>query len=624
MKRENNILFHILLKSIFTILLSTSIVYGSSFIPSNGQLINYTQVFFKWPQIPEADGYQLIVSLEENNQELLSIYSESNSFLLEQGLDWDTNYTWQVCGVSNYSSSCFEQSYFSVNALPEYHQANINILSLNEGSYQTGINILDFESLGYSLAIDRYGNIIWFTDKYNFWDSKIISAELLENGNFTGFSNGRGYEFTINSEIVFETPSNFNVHHQISKTPFNTYLILDAEVEYHPCPYECASEFSLLPIPWQGDRYIELNQLGEVIWEWNTFDHINLLEYNPFYALLYNGVNDFDWTHSNSILYDNISQSVYVSIRNLSRITSIDYLTGDINWNLGESMYMENPDFENEIGFSQQHSVQLTLDGNLIFFDNGRYQNPELSRCIEVGFDQQNEPYLIWEHILPDSMFTGSRGECDRLESGNSLITAGRTGNVLEVNNNNEIIWHLRALDNNGNNISIYRTQRVENIFPNIFSFVVNNITEEHPIYSIPYYGSIDISIFNQGWTNGKYIYKLIDENEQIILTDEVLSEANIINQNIDITDVQIMEGIHYTLEVCTINNLNNCQDINFQFIASSIGDVNDDGNINVFDVVIMVDYILSAGFNNNADLNLDGIVNVQDIILLVDIILQN
>ena len=62
---------------IITILLSTSIACAGSFIPSNGQLINYTQVFFKWPQIPEVDGYQLIVSLEENNQELLSIYSES-------------------------------------------------------------------------------------------------------------------------------------------------------------------------------------------------------------------------------------------------------------------------------------------------------------------------------------------------------------------------------------------------------------------------------------------------------------------------------------------------------------------------------------------------------------------
>ena len=70
-------------------------------------------------------------------------------------------------------------------------------------------------------------------------------------------------------------------------------------------------------------------------------------------------------------------------------------------------------------------------------------------------------------------MFTGSRGECDRLEN-NTLISAGRTGNVIEVDNNNELVWHLRLLDNHGNNISVYRTQRAPNLFPNFFSFSIS------------------------------------------------------------------------------------------------------------------------------------------------------
>ena len=85
---------------------------------------------------------------------------------------------------------------------------------------------------------------------------------------------------------------------------------------------------------------------------------------------MYNEVNELDWTHSNSIFYDPISESVYVSLRNLSRITSIDYSTGQINWNLGESDFMDNPSFQNELNFSQQHSAQLTPSGNLFFFDN--------------------------------------------------------------------------------------------------------------------------------------------------------------------------------------------------------------------------------------------------------------
>lgn len=605
-----------------TILFSLSIVYASSFYPEDGKIMNHTQVFFSWPPIPDTNGYELKIYSEEGNQNVLTIYCESNSFIVEDGFNWGNSYMWEICGVDDYSNQCFEENIFSINPIPEYHQYQLTTTIYDENSYQDGINVLDFESLGYSLAINKYGSIVWFADKYSFFNSAIISAELLDNGNLTGFSYGKGYEFTLDSEIVFETPDEFDVHHQISKSANDTYFILDAEIEYYPCPIECDPQFSLLPIPWQGDRYIEINQLGEVLWEWNTFDEISTLEYNPLYAQNYNGVTDFDWTHSNSILYDGNTESVYVSIRNLSRITSIDYSTKEINWNLGESAYMENPDFNNEIGFSQQHSAQLTSTGNLIFFDNARFQNPELSRCLEIDFDNQNEPYVLWEHILPDSMFTGSRGECDRLENGNTLISAGRTGNVIEVNDNNETIWHLRAQYNNGNGISIYRTQRVSHIFPNSFSFTVNNINGAYPLYTIFQDENINLSIFNHGWTQKDYIYQVL-ENENIILSGDILSISNTIDYTIDISDITIENDRLYKIKLCTQNNLDNCQEISFELSSPIlIGDVNNDGEINIFDVVISVNYILTGEFNINADMNLDGALNVQDIILLVNFIL--
>ena len=53
-------------------------------------------------------------------------------------------------------------------------------------------------------------------------------------------------------------------------------------------------------------------------------------------------------------------------------------------------------------------------------------------------------------------------------------------------------------------------------------------------------------------------------------------------------------------------------------------GDVNQDGVINVSDIVITVNIVLGMSpFNELADINGDGIVNVQDIILLVNIILS-
>ena len=62
----------------------------------------------------------------------------------------------------------------------------------------------------------------------------------------------------------------------------------------------------------------------------------------------------------------------------------------------------------------------------------------------------------------------------------------------------------------------------------------------------------------------------------------------------------------------------------NLECEQSLLGDLNSDLVINIQDVVLAVNLILtSSGYNSSADLNLDNIVNVQDIILLINIILN-
>ena len=54
------------------------------------------------------------------------------------------------------------------------------------------------------------------------------------------------------------------------------------------------------------------------------------------------------------------------------------------------------------------------------------------------------------------------------------------------------------------------------------------------------------------------------------------------------------------------------------------IGDINFDQIINIQDIVLLVNLVLSNEYNGSADMNSDGIINVQDIILLINIILNN
>ena len=84
------------------------------------------------------------------------------------------------------------------------------------------------------------------------------------------------------------------------------------------------------------------------------------------------------------------------------------------------------------------------------------------------------------------------------------------------------------------------------------------------------------------------------------------------------------------TYEYC-IESINVCGDSDWAcdtgFTNTQPGDVNDDGNINILDVVVMVNVILlledaTEYISWAADLNVDGSINVMDVVLLVNQIL--
>ena len=58
--------------------------------------------------------------------------------------------------------------------------------------------------------------------------------------------------------------------------------------------------------------------------------------------------------------------------------------------------------------------------------------------------------------------------------------------------------------------------------------------------------------------------------------------------------------------------------------VESQVGDINEDGLINVVDIVAIIDIILNTGeYNYLSDLNEDGLINVVDIVGLVSLILD-
>ena len=53
-------------------------------------------------------------------------------------------------------------------------------------------------------------------------------------------------------------------------------------------------------------------------------------------------------------------------------------------------------------------------------------------------------------------------------------------------------------------------------------------------------------------------------------------------------------------------------------------GDTNEDGDVNILDIMIVVNFILSDTYDDCSDLNYDGNVDVLDIMIMVNLVLEN
>jgi glucose/arabinose dehydrogenase len=115
----------------------------------------------------------------------------------------------------------------------------------------------------------------------------------------------------------------------------------------------------------------------------------------------------------------------------------------------------------------------------------------------------------------------------------------------------------------------------------------------------------------------GKYIYG--DWCTGDIWAFTLSEDGNHINEDIIRSDINITSfGIDEN------NELLFCGNGKVFNLKSNEGDLNGDNSLNVLDVILLVNLILSQEYNDISDLNNDNILNVLDIILLVNMILDN
>ena len=101
------------MRYLLIILSLLSFVINQDFTPAENQTLNYTQIFFKWPQINNSYSYQLYFNGQQSS------YETTKNSLIVSEFDWNTSYSWNVCGLTATGSiiDCYAEINFNITDL---------------------------------------------------------------------------------------------------------------------------------------------------------------------------------------------------------------------------------------------------------------------------------------------------------------------------------------------------------------------------------------------------------------------------------------------------------------------------------------------------------------------------
>ena len=236
------------------------------------------------------------------------------------------------------------------------------------------------------------------------------------------------------------------------------------------------------------DVIIEVDWEGDVIWEWVCSDHFdeydfseeakNILARNPNMVQSGGGVGD--WMHINSMSvlgpnkwYDAGDErfhpdNIIWDGRETNIIAIISKETGKVVWKVGPD-YNASKELR-ELGWiiGQHHAHMIPKglpgEGNILVYDNGGWAgygapNPgslmggknalrDYSRVLE--FDPTTLK-IVWQHTPKEAglvhpvdsnrYYSPFISSAQRLPNGNTMITEGSGGRVIEVTKDHELVW---------------------------------------------------------------------------------------------------------------------------------------------------------------------------------------
>ena len=236
------------------------------------------------------------------------------------------------------------------------------------------------------------------------------------------------------------------------------------------------------------DCFIEVDWEGNIVWKWNINEHFNELGFSEVAknALFRNPnqhfVNDgelADWMHINSMSllgpnkwYDAGDErfhpdNIIWDAREANILAIISKETGKVVWKLGPD-YNETKESRRIgviIGQHHAHMIPRGLpgEGNILVYDNGGWAGYGVPNQFSAGEKASRRDHtrileinpvtmkIVWQHTPSEAghlqpfhshyFYSPFISSAQRLPNGNTLITEGSGGRLMEVTKDHELVW---------------------------------------------------------------------------------------------------------------------------------------------------------------------------------------
>jgi arylsulfate sulfotransferase len=328
---------------------------------------------------------------------------------------------------------------------------------------------------GWPVATDLAGNVVWYYPEaisflarpepggyfLGWYEDQAVdpSRQILREFDLAGMTIRETNAARVSEQLVEMGMHAINsFHHEARALPDGKILALAAS-ERILTDVQGPGAVDVL-----GDTILVLDANLQVLWAWDTFDHLDTRRRATLNetcnqaangcAPIYLAAVANDWTHSNSVQLTP-DGNLLLSSRHQDWLIKIDYRngggTGEILWRLGKDGDFQFLSDDPYPWFSHQHDAAIGADGMLTLFDNGnvRHANDASahSRGQVIRLDEENRTATL---VLNADLgaFSIALGSAQKLDNGDyhfhmGFLPASNTARAVEVDPSGTIVYQM-------------------------------------------------------------------------------------------------------------------------------------------------------------------------------------